>query len=249
MCTSCLTRRSLLTGAVAAAPMALSGCDSVAMLVSARTANAMGAEAWAEINARTQVSTNATYQKTLRRTSAKLLQAAGKSTDGWQIEVFADPRANAFALPGGRIGVYEGMFDVIANEDQLAAIVGHEIGHLSAKHAEERMGAEIVKSTGLRLIAMLLNFGDVSYANEIAAALGLGIEVGLLLPFSRDQELEADAAGLVLMDEAGYRPREAVDLWRRMEAASDRRPPEFLATHPAPRSRIAQIEAMIEAGI
>ncbi len=245
MCTACLTRRRFLALSAAAAPAALSGCDDPPNLVSDAQAEAMGLEAWEQLRENVPVSTNRGYQQALDRVSTRLLTAAGTSRDGWDILVFADPQVNAFALPGGRIGVYEGMFDVAASEDQLAAIIGHEIGHLSAEHAQKRMSAQIAKNAGLRIVAFFLDLGDVQYADEIAAALGLGVEVGLLLPYSREQEIEADALGLRTMDRAGYDPRQAVTLWERMQAVSGPRQPAFLATHPTPRSRIREIEQIL----
>ncbi len=246
MCTACpsLSRRRFLA-LTASAPVALSGCDSMPNLVSDAQAAAMGEEAWAQILDTTPASGNRAYQAALDRVSLRLLDAAGTSSAGWEIRVFDDPQANAFALPGGKIGVYEGMFDVARTEDQLAAIVGHEIGHLSAEHAQQRMSAQIAKSAGIRVVAFFLNMGEIEFANEIAAAMGLGVEVGLLLPFSREQELEADALGLRTMAEAGFDPRQAVTLWERMQAASTGRPPAFLATHPTPQSRIREIEEIL----
>lgn len=244
MCQACLSRRRFLTLS-AAAPLALPGCDDPPNLVSDAQAEAMGLEAWRQVRETVPVSTDRGYQQALDRVSTRLLEAAGSSREGWDIIVFADPQANAFALPGGHIGVYEGMFEVVRTEDQLAAIVGHEIGHLSAEHAQKRMSAQIAKNAGLRIVAFFLNLGDVQYAGEIAAALGLGVEVGLLLPYSRDQELEADALGLRTMSRAGFDPRQAVTLWERMQAASKNRPPAFLATHPTPASRIREIEQIL----
>ena len=165
--------------------------------------------------------------------------------EAWEAVVFASPQVNAFALPGNKIGVFEGMFQVAGDEDHLAAIVGHEIGHLGADHAQERMNAQVAKQLGLRAITLILDIGQVEYAREIAAALGLGIEYGLILPYSRDQELEADRLGLELMAQADFQPEAAVILWQRMEAVTRGRPPEFLATHPAPQSRIEAIEALL----
>ncbi len=244
MCTPCVSRRRFLSLS-AAAPVALSGCDRMPNLVSDAQAAALGQEAWDQIRADTPPSGNRDYQSALDRVAARLLQAAGSSRDDWEILVFAESGANAFALPGGKIGVYEGMFEIAQNEDQLAAIVGHEIGHLSAEHAQQRMSAQIAKNAGIRLVAFFLNLGEIEFAEEIAAAMGLGVEVGLLLPFSREQELEADAMGLRTMARAGFDARQAVTLWERMQAASRDRPPAFLATHPTPQSRIREIEEIL----
>lgn len=138
------------------------------------------------------------------------------------------------------------MFDVLTNQDQLAAIVGYEIGHLQAEHGQERINAQVATGWGRRALSFILEGAElegaeVEYAEEIAAALGIGVKYGLVLPYSRRQELEA----VLTMAKAGYSPSEAVALWQRMDVATANRPPEFLATHPAPQSRIAAIEAML----
>ena len=246
MCTACLSRRRFLTGAAVLSTTALAGCDGPPDLVSDAEVERMGLESWARITAEQQPSRNRDYVAALNEVSSRLLAAAPNADpSAWEFRVFASPEANAFALPGGKIGVYEGMFEVTQNLDQLAAIVGHEIGHIDAEHGQERLSAQVAKQYSVRILAWLLQAGEVENAQDIAAALGLGIEFGLLLPYSREHELEADRLGLILMNAAGFDPREAVPLWQRMEARSASRPPEFLATHPAPRSRIEAIEAML----
>lgn len=240
-----ITRRGLLKCAGAATLPMLSGCDVPVDLVSDETVEAMGLQAWQEIQATSPVARDPELQATLDRVSARLLTSAGEAPADWEVLVFARPEVNAFALPGKKIGVFEGMFRVIGNEDQLAAIVGHEIGHLQAEHSQERMNAQLSADWGISLLSFLLSLGGVEYAAEIAGALGVGVEYGLVLPYSRQQELEADRLGLVTMASAGFAPDQAVELWRRMEAASGPRLPEFLATHPAPEARIEAIEAML----
>ncbi len=246
MCHPCLSRRSVLRLAGAGAVTLAAGCDAPDIdLVSDETVEAMGLRAWEEISASAPRSSDREMQAALDAVSGRLFAAADERPDAWEVVVFARPDINAFALPGRKIGVYEGMFGVVRTADQLAAIVGHEIGHLQADHGQERMNAEVATNWAMRLVAFLLDLGDVTYAGEIAAALGLGVEYGLVRPYSRRQELEADVLGLRLMAAARYDPEEAVTLWRTMDAAIGRRAPEFLATHPAPAARIEAIRAMI----
>ena len=158
--------------------------------------------------------------------------------------VFASPEINAFALPGNRTGVFEGMFAIIDSPDQLAAVVGHEIGHVGEEHSQERMTAQITKDLGLRLITLLLHLGEVEDAADIAAALGLGAEYGLVLPYSRHQELEADHLGLELMGRRRFRPGGG---GRALAAHGGGAWPGragFLSTHPTEEDRIEAIEAM-----
>jgi predicted Zn-dependent protease len=243
MCRRMMTRRTMLKLS-GAGTLLLGGCDNV-NLVSDATVEAMGLQAWADIRQTTPVAADTALQVTLNQVATRLLAAAGEIPQDWEVLVFRGPEVNAFALPGRKIGVYEGMFRVVSNEDQLAAIVGHEIGHLQAEHSQARMNAQLAKGWGLRALSLILQMGEVEYAAEIAAALGIGVEYGLVLPYSRRQELEADRLGLRTMAEAGFRPEEAVALWRQMEAALGNHAPEFLATHPAPQSRIAELEAML----
>ncbi|PZX19553.1 peptidase M48-like protein [Palleronia aestuarii] len=245
MCRTCLDRRSFLRLGALGAPALVAGCDGPPDLVSDAEVERMGLEAWEQIRGKSAVSRNGDYQQALDAVSRTLLASAGEAPEDWEILVFADPQINAFALPGRKIGVYEGMFEVTANPDQLAAIVGHEIGHLGAEHAQKRMSAQLAKTAGLQILSWILNVGDVQYAAEIAAALGVGVEVGLILPYGRDQELEADRLGLVAMDQAGFDAREAVPLWQNMQRAQSRRTPEFLATHPTPESRIRELEDIL----
>jgi predicted Zn-dependent protease len=224
----------------------VAGCDWLPFdLVSEEQADAMGLQAWEEIVATTPASGDPRLEAALDQVTGRLLAAAGERPEAWEAVVFASPEVNAFALPGNRIGVYEGMFGIIENPDQLAAIVGHEIGHVAAAHSQERMTAEIARHLGVRLVALLLRLGEVQYAEDIAAALGVGAQYGLMLPYSRRHELEADRLGLELMAAAGYDPAAAAELWRAMEAAQGPGLPGFLSTHPAPADRIEAIEAML----
>jgi len=222
------------------------GCDWVPLrLVSSTAVEEMGVQSWEGLRSRLPPTSSPELQAALNQATSQLLIAAGEAPGDWDAVVFASPDVNAFALPGNKIGVFEGMFGVVENSDQLAAVVGHEIGHLQALHGEKRVNAEVVRDLGLRLVALILQFADVEYSADIAAALGLGVEYGLVRPYSRGQELEADRLGLELMAAAGFDPVEAATLWRRMDDAAGRRLPEFLATHPAPEARIEAIEAML----
>jgi len=247
MCGRCapLSRRRLLLGGAACATLA--GCDEIPLpdLVSDDQVEAMGLRAWEDIRSQVPASRDGARARRLATVARRCLQAAGEAPGDWEVTLFASDQINAFALPGRKIGVFEGMFRAARAEDELAAIVGHEIGHLRADHAQARMNAEVAKDLGLRLIAFVLQLGDVEYAAGIAAALGMGVQYGLVLPYSRAQELEADRIGLQIAAEAAYDPAAAVALWQRMDSLAGERPPEFLSTHPAPTARIEEIRAML----
>ena len=158
---------------------------------------------------------------------------------GLQFTLFDNAEPNAFALPGGKVGVYTGLFKVAKNDAQLAAVMGHEVGHAIARHGAERMSHGIL--TQLGGVAVGAATGSQAYVDLYSQAATLGV----ILPYSRGQESEADEIGLMLMAEAGYDPREAVKLWQNFEALSGERPPEFLSTHPAEGTRIERLQALM----
>lgn len=163
----------------------------------------------------------------------------------WEVTVFAQDQVNAFALPGGKIGVYTGLLEVAQGPAQLAAVIGHEVAHVLADHANARVSSQFVTQTALQLASAILGTGGAG--GQLAmAALGLGAQVGVLLPYARGQESEADVIGLKLMAQAGFDPRAAVALWQNMAKAAEGQPPEFLSTHPSHGSRIAELQSHMQ---
>jgi predicted Zn-dependent protease len=158
------------------------------------------------------------------------------NTQPWEVQVVDEDSANAFALPGGRIGVNRGMFRLASDQDQLAVVLGHELAHVVARHGAERVSDSM--ATQAAVLAGSIYAGtrgtDAGYA---AAALGLGAEVGILLPFSRTQESEADMLGQRYMAQAGFDPRAAPLLWQKMAHQGGAKPPPFLSTHPSSAQR------------
>jgi predicted Zn-dependent protease len=166
----------------------------------------------------------------------------------WEIVVFKSPEVNAFALPGGKIGVYSGILPVTKNAAQLAAVLGHETGHVIAKHGAERVSQGIL-AQGLTT-AVGVGFQNKAYQPLILAGLGIGAQYGYLLPHSREQESEADLIGVDLMAIAGFDPRESVELWKNMTAASaGKAPSEWMSTHPSNENRITALQAAIPAAL
>jgi len=243
-----LSRRGFMVALVGFSGTALVACVGPGQtglglgLVSSEEVQQLGIQSWEQIRAETPASTNATYQRALRQVGTNILSAIGQNPANWEMVVFQGKEANAFALPGDKIGVYEGMFAIATNVDELAAVVGHEIGHNQAEHARERLSSAAATQTGIQILGTALQIGNIGYADEIAGLLGAGIQYAMILPYSRNQELEADSIGLINMARAGYDPRAAIKLWQNMQAAGERAP-EFLSTHPAPESRIAALEA------
>ena len=156
----------------------------------------------------------------------------------WELAIVDNPTINAFVMPGGKIVVFSGLLDVAQNQHQLAAVLGHEVAHVTEDHPEERMRNQEIASFGVETAARVLGGG---YARETYAAYG-GLstitQLGLLNPFSRGQETEADLVGLEYMAKAGFDPRESVELWKQMNEKNEARVPEYLSTHPSGETRI-----------
>ncbi|MGF1719233.1 M48 family metallopeptidase [Vibrio kyushuensis] len=169
------------------------------------------------------------------------------SFDSWEVVVFDSDQVNAFALPGGKIGVYTGLLNVASNQDQLATVIGHEIAHVLADHSNERLSQSQLANAGLQVTSIALGSSEYSeYKSMTMAALGVGVQYGVILPYGRTQESEADIVGLEFMANAGFDPNQSVDLWKNMAKASGgAQPPELLSTHPSHDTRINDLKAKI----
>lgn len=164
----------------------------------------------------------------------------------WDVALVDDPQANAFCLPGGKMVVYTGILGPARTAEGLATVLGHEVAHALAEHGAERIFRQQLTDTAVQFAAGAFADDPVEFRN-IAGLLGAGAQVGLSLPWSRDQESEADHIGLILMARAGFDPRAAIGFWERMEQASkgQQKPPEYLSTHPESTTRIEQIEGWL----
>lgn len=246
-----LDRRRLLAGAGAsAAAMALSACETTMnpetgrdqfIIIDESQLQQASLQAWAQVRQQTPEWRNAAAQRRLEGVGRRIVQAAGRGGQSWEFVLFDSPQKNAFVLPGGQVGFYRGLYEISERDDWIATVLGHETGHVTGRHAAERYSREYATQLGLQVIGTQVN-------SQLAmAALGLGAQVGVSLPFSREQEAEADILGLRYMQAAGYDPREAIPFWRRMEQSGGSRPPEFLSTHPNPDNRIQRIRDHINA--
>ncbi|MAK70995.1 MAG: peptidase [Idiomarinaceae bacterium] len=236
------------------ATLALVSCSksptgrSQLMLMPAQQLEQMGDQSYQQMKQELTVSSDAATNAYVRCVSDALIATLPepyRSAD-WQVTVFENEAANAFALPGHNIGVYTGLLDVAENQHQLAAVIGHEIGHVIAEHSNERVSSNMMVGLGLQVGAIIADTKfDKENAALLMAALGIGAQVGILLPYSRTHESESDRLGLDYMADAGFKLAEAAQLWRNMSANSGTNPPEFLSTHPAPSSRIDAINNYI----
>lgn len=177
-------------------------------------------------------------------TAARIEYREASMPPSWEVVVFDNATPNAFALPGGKIGVHTGLLRVAENTSQLATVIGHEIAHVLADHGNERLTQQLGVQAGMMLVGL---FTESEIAeDQIQQALGIGAQLGLTLPFSRAHEEEADLMGLKIMARAGFQPEESVRLWQNMADASGAQPLEFLSTHPNHDSRIAALRSQLE---
>ncbi|HEB77690.1 MAG TPA: M48 family peptidase [Methylothermaceae bacterium] len=199
----------------------------------------MGLQAFEQIKQKEEIETDPRINAYVQCVVRELTRDLGGQ---WEVVVFRSDQANAFALPGGKIGVYTGLLKVASNQHQLAAVIGHEIGHVLARHSNERVSQNFALKQGMAVIQAIA--APQSPMGQLAmAALGLGAQFGILMPFSRLQESEADIIGLELMAKAGFDPREAIQLWHNMAQLGAAKPPEWLSTHPSHQTRINELQA------
>lgn len=184
----------------------------------------------------------------LAAATEKYLKANGFASEldnlAWEFNLVRDTQVNAFCMPGGKIVVYEGLLTVAQTEDELAVVLGHEIAHAVAKHSNERMSQQILAQYGAAILSNVLSEKSAAVQTVATAVFGLGAQYGLMLPYSRKHEYEADYMGLVFMEIAGYDSESAVGFWTKMSSAGGS-VPEFLSTHPSDGKRIAQIRQRI----
>ena len=159
----------------------------------------------------------------------------------WEFNVIAEDQVNAWAMPGGKVAFYEGIMPVAQDETGVAVVMGHEIAHAVAKHGSERMSQMLATQMGGAALSVALQEKPQMTQQLAMTAFGLGSQVGVLLPYARDMESEADRLGLIFMAKAGYDPRQAPAFWERMQAKGGAQPPQFLSTHPHPDARIKQL--------
>ncbi len=203
--------------------------------------NEMGLTAFNQVLKDEKISNNQSYNDAVTRVGQRI--AAVSHTQGyeWDFKVIDDnEQINAFALPGGKVAVYTGILPVAQTDAGLATVMAHEVAHVAARHGGERVSTGVIAQLGAVGIGAAMGGSDPFVYQAVMQAYGLGANVGVLLPFGRSQESEADRIGLIYMAKAGYDPREAVGFWERMEAASQggSAPPEFLSTHPGYQTRI-----------
>lgn len=208
----------------------------------------MGATAFDQQKQETPASRDTAQKAYVQCVANHLLNAMGQQPADWEVVLFESAQVNAFALPGRKIGVYTGLLKVASDQHMLAAVIGHEIGHVIAKHSNERISTQYAAQTGLAVIQSL--GGEMTEQKKMVyGALGLGAQYGIILPYGRKQELEADLIGLELTAKAGFDPQQAVTLWQAMGKAGGAQPPQFLSTHPSNQTRIRDLQNAMPAAL
>lgn len=203
----------------------------------------MGVTSFEQMKKETPISRNKAVNNFVQCVAKAITKHVPKSVHqgDWEVVVFDSNQVNAFALPGGKIGVYTGILNVTENQDQLAAVIGHEVGHVIEHHSNERLSSGQLAQVGLAAANAMLTSKEIENKNMWMAGLGLGVQYGVLMPYSRTHESEADIVGQDLMARSGFDPRASVKLWQNMTKLSKSQPPEFMSTHPSNQTRIKQL--------
>jgi predicted Zn-dependent protease len=229
---------ALAVALAACAQAPVTGRQQLILLPESQDAQ-MGLQAYQEIKQESRISQDPELNRRVQEVGRRIAAVSPHPEWEWEFTVFENDEPNAFALPGGKVGVHTGLFKVAQNDAQLATVIGHEVAHAIARHGSERMSQGLL-AQGLGAIAV--GTGVNPQVVELAAQ---AATLGVILPYSRTQESEADHIGLMFMAEAGYDPRAAIELWQNFEALGGQRPPEFLSTHPEPGSRIERLQELM----
>ncbi len=207
--------------------------------------SALGLQSYRQVLSEAQTVDSGPEAEMVRRVATRLAGATGSAGNGfdWQESLIRDEQVNAFCLPGGKIVVYAGILPVAGNDAGLATVLGHEMAHATSRHGAQRVFQQNLAQTAMTGIAVSLSDMDYDKQRAVMGALGAGAQFGILMPFGREHESEADHIGLIYMARAGYDPQESIRFWERMErSGGGGQPPEFLSTHPSHGRRIQQLQ-------
>ncbi|MGB0906941.1 MAG: M48 family metallopeptidase [Maricaulaceae bacterium] len=252
-------------GATGCATNPETGAKQFKGLIGSKQLDGMALSSWNEMRQKMPTSNDPRYTRRLKNVGARVARGAGRADQKWDYEVFDQDTKNAFVLPGNRVGFYKGMMDFADNDDQIAAIMGHEVGHVAGEHALERvnqqLGGQLLIGGASILGGVMMgrkcnqatsaaernncNRQTAQNTKKLNTALGLGFTFGVILPYSRKHELQSDLLGAKYMHKSGYEPQQAVKLWEKMAKNSPSRQPEFMSTHPDPARRARQLHDYI----
>lgn len=211
----------------------------------------LGIQTFEELKSKTPISKDNKANRYVQCVAQAVLKVTPEKyqANAWEIVVFDSDQVNAFALPGGKIGVYTGLLLVAENQHQLAAVIGHEIAHVMSGHSNERLSSNQAVQATLGVADVALSAMNTRYKTELSSAFGLGAQVGVVLPFSRVHETEADVIGLDLMAKAGFDPEQSVMLWQNMAKQGSGGTPQILSSHPVPENRIKTLQKNMPAAL
>ncbi|MEZ9537234.1 M48 family metallopeptidase [Shewanella sp. 10N.286.51.B8] len=234
------------------ATMVMSGCAihksptgrSQMLLFDEAQMSQMGAQSFDAMKKTEKISTDKQQTAYVNCVANRITAVLPDQSLNWEVVLFDSDQINAFALPGGHIGVYTGLLKVASDQDQLATVIGHEVAHVLASHGNEQVSRSQMTNAGMQMADIALGASGVANKDLYMAGLGLGAQVGILLPFGRDQESESDELGLELMAKAGFNPAKSVVLWQNMAKAGGEQGPELFSTHPSHSTRIADLKAL-----
>lgn len=225
---------------------------SALILVSPDEELRLGISSFDQLKQKVPVSRNQQAAEMVKRAGERIALVSGMSGAQWEFILFEDPTPNAFALPGGKVGVNTGILPIAQDEEGLATVMSHEVSHVILRHGAQRMSEGMLMNLGRNVLQMAMYDDEYKTRQMADTAFGVGSAVFLTLPHSRDQELEADRIGLRLMKRAGYNPSAAIGFWKRFaeynQSRGGGRPPEFLSTHPVDTRRIQQVEELVAKG-
>ena len=213
--------------------------------LSTQQESALGLQSYRQVLAQSQAIDSGPEFEMVKRVATRLAAATGAAGSGfdWRASLIRDAQVNAFCLPGGKIVVYTGILPVAENDAALATVLGHEMAHATSRHGAQRVLQQSLAQTAMTGVAVSLGDMDYDKQRAVMGALGAGAQFGVLMPFGREHESEADHIGLIYMARAGYDPRESIRFWERMGRSGGAQPPEFLSSHPSHGRRIQQLEA------
>lgn len=235
----------VLGGVTSCSTVPISGRKQL-VLVPDQQALQLGLSAFEQMKKETPISTDPEANALVQKVGQRIAAVAELPGAEWEFVVFDDEQANAFALPGGKVGVYKGILDITQDEAGLATVIGHEVAHVVAKHGQERMSEAIALQAGGQVVDAAVASYDPRLQSAATIVYGLGAQFGRMLPHSRKQETEADQLGLVYMARAGYDPRESLEFWTRFGAHTGaNQVPWFFSTHPVTETRIEDLKEFL----
>ncbi|WP_421792109.1 M48 family metallopeptidase [Hyphobacterium sp.] len=247
-----MNRRDIVLGLAAGSILPVAGCAqndalgrSQLQLVSDNQIMYLSQQAWTQAISRERVLRDPGYNRRLQRVGSNMVARSGMSHLDWEFVVIDSDQVNAWVLPNGKVAFYRGILDIMEEDGHVATVMGHEMGHVAGRHAGERASQQQASQIGMQLAGALLQSQGVNFDDNMAAALGAGVTYGVILPYSRQHELEADRLGVDYMVASGYEPHHALDFWVAMSSLHRGSSAEFMSTHPSDDTRIAAMREHI----